>query len=233
MGDTAVLAIALPETESAVRKALDAERRKLQAWAAGVIRDIEDQRDHGLRRLDQVASALTEEGKAMPGKASPAKSRRRRSGRGRPTVAALAEKRRQAIHRFLVEQDRPLALAEIRRLLRLSEFSTRSALKRLILEGMVIRTGTGSGTRYQAKPDAASALAVDVGPPHNPLEGTLQGRLLATLEDRGSASLEELAQAVRTPREEVERECGGLIREEEIRMARRNGRPVYVHQQAA
>lgn len=233
MGDIAALAVVLPETESAVRKALDTERRKLQAWAAGLIRDIEDQRDYGLRRLDKVASALTDEGEGASRKASPAKSRRRRSGRGRPKVAALAEKRRQAVYRFLVEQGRSLALTEIRRSLRLSEFSTRSALKRLMVEGTVIRIGTGSGTRYQAKPGAASAPAVDVGPPHTPTEGTIQGRLLATLQDRGSASLEELAQAVRAPREKIERECGGLIREEEIRMARRNGRPVYVHQQAA
>jgi hypothetical protein len=55
---------------------------------------------------------------------------------------------------------------------------------------------------------------------------------LATLEDRGSASLEELAQALRASREEIQKECGALIREEEIRMARRDGRAVYVSQGA-
>ncbi|MBK5219780.1 MAG: hypothetical protein JJE35_08340 [Thermoleophilia bacterium] len=208
---------------------LEAERRKLQGWAAGLVRDIEDQRDRRLRSLDQASSALVQSDEAAP-KGAPAKRTRRRKKRG-PNAAVLAERRRHAIYRFLVEQRRPLGFSEIYRSLRLSEFSTRSALKRLVEEKMVIRTGTGSATRYEARPDGSGVSTGGSAPPND--QGTVQGRLLATIEDRGSASVDELAQAVGAPREEVQRECGALIREEEIRMARRDGRAVYVSQRAA
>ncbi len=227
MGDFAALAVALPDTESAVRKALDAERRKLRSWATSLIRDIENQRDSGLRRLDQAASVLFEDDKGAPKAASGKRKRRRSKKRRGPTAAAIAESRRQAMHRFLVEQGRPTAFSEIHRSLRLSEFSTRSVLRGLIGEGAVVRIGTGSATRYQARSESLTALPLAQG------QGAIQGRLLATLNDRGSASLEELAQAVRASREAVEKECGALIREEKIRMARRDGRAVYVSQRAA
>jgi hypothetical protein len=233
MGDMSTLAAVLPDTESAVRKALDAERRKLRAWAASLIGDIEAQRDLGLRRLDRAASVLSEDDKDAP-KASGKRQRRRSRKRRGPTAAAVAESRRQAMHRFLVEQERPTAFSELHRSLRLSEFSARSALKRLIAEGAVARIGTGSATRYQARSDNLTDSAPSAGArPLAQEQGTMQGRLLATLEDRGSASLEELAQAVRASREEIQKECGTLIREEEIRMARRDGRAVYVSQGAA
>jgi predicted ArsR family transcriptional regulator len=184
--------------------------------------------------LDRAASVLSEDHKSGPkatsGKRQKRGSRKRRS----PTAAAVAESRRQAMHRFLVEQGRPTAFSEIHRSLRLSEFSARSALKRLIAEGAVARVGTGSATRYQARSESLADSAPSAGArPLAQAQGTMQGRLLATLEDRGSASLEELAQAVRASREVIEKECGVLIREEEIRMARRDGRAVYVSQGAA
>ncbi len=230
MSDIAEVTVALPDTESAVRKVLEAERRKLRAWAAGRVRDIESQRDRRLRGLDQVALALAEGDEAAP-KAAPAKQKRSRKKRGQ-TAAAIAERRRHAVHRFLVEQRRPLGLLEIRRALRLSEFSTRSALKRLIGEEIVLRIGTGSATRYEARPDGSGVPAGEQVPRPGG-RGTVQGRLLATIDDRGSASAEELAQAVRAPREEVQKECGALVREEEIQMARRDGRAVYVSRRAA
>jgi hypothetical protein len=233
MGDIAGLAVALPDTESAVRRALEAERRKLRAWAISLIRDIEDQRDLGLRRLDRAASVLAE-GDTGVSKASGKRKRRRSRKRRGPSAAAVAENRRQAMHRFLVEQGRPTAFSEIHRSLRLSEFSARSVLKRLMAEGAVARVGTGSATRYQARSESLADSVPGAGArPLAQRQGTMQGRLLATLEDRGSASLEELAQAVRASREEIEKECGALIREEEIHMARRDGRAVYVSQGAA
>lgn len=230
MSGIAEVVVELPDTESAVRKVLESERRKLKTWAAGLVKDIEDQRDGGLRRLDQAASVLVQGDDAVE-KPAPLSSKRSRGRRG-PTVAVQAERRRQAIHRFLVEQGRALAFSEIRRALRLSEFSTRSALKRLIEEGMVTRIGTRGTTRYEARPAGAGSAAV-LPAPRPGGEGTLQGRLLETIEDRGSASAEELAQAIRAPREEVQKACGAMVREEEIRMASRDGRPVYVSQVAA
>ena len=130
----------------------------------------------------------------------------------------------------MAEQAQPLALGEIRRQLSISEFSTRSALKRLIEERRVIRSGTGAMTRYATSGERSTTSS--------PIQqardiGTAQGRILAILEDRASASLAELAQALRMPAEEVRRECGALIREGEVRMARVNGRAVYLRQRAA
>jgi DNA-binding Lrp family transcriptional regulator len=215
----------LPDTGSTVRKALETERRKLHAWAAGLVKEVEGRRDDGLRRLDRAESALVGNAE-IAGKPAPSRSRRTGGKRG-PSVAVLAERRREAILRFLVEQGRAMTFSEIRTTLRLSEFSTRSALKRLIEEGKVVRTGTRATTRYAASGEGAGSTAGSPG--RRPDDGgTLQGRLVELVVDRGSASAEELAQALYVPREEIQAVCGGLIREEELRMANRGGRPVYV-----
>jgi hypothetical protein len=215
----------LPDTGSTVRKALETERRRLHAWAAGLVKEVEGRRDEALRHLDLSESALARDTEVVA-KTAPTRSRRPAGKRG-PSVAVLAERRRKAILRFLIEQGRALAFSEIRAALRFTEFSTRSALKRLIAEGKVVRTGAREATRYAAKGDGAGSVATlpGCGPDDG---GTLQGRLIELIADRGSASVEELAQALRVPREEIQAACGGLVREEEIRMASRGGRPVYV-----
>jgi predicted HTH transcriptional regulator len=202
---------------------LEVERRKLKTWAAGLTREVERRRDEGLRRLDLSESALVAEATIV---VTAPQGRSRRTGERGATVAVLAERRREAIIRFLVEQRDAVTFSTIHKTLRLSEFSTRSALKRLIKEGSVVRTGTGAGTRYAARDEGAGSTAVPLRGQPDP-GGTLQGRLLELVEDRGSATSEELAQALRVPREEIQAECGRLIREEEIRMASRDGRPVY------
>jgi hypothetical protein len=217
--------IELPDTGSMVHKALETERRRLHAWAAGLVKEVEGRRDEALRRLDLSESALARDPEVVA-KPAPTRSRRPVGKRG-PSVAVLAERRREAILRFLVEQGRALAFSEIRAALRFTEFSTRSALKRLMGEGKVVRTGAREAMRYAAKSDGAGSVATL--PRRRPDDGgTLQGRLIELIADRGSASVEELAQALRVPREEIQAACGGLIREEEIRMASRGGRPVYV-----
>jgi hypothetical protein len=215
----------LPDAGSTVRKALETERRRLHAWAAGLVKEVEGRRDEALRRLDLSESALTK-GTEVAAKRALTRSRPPGGKRG-PSVAALAERRREAILRFLVEQGRPLGFSEIHAAVRFTEFSTRSALKRLIAEGKVVRTGARETTKYAARDEGAGSPArlPERGPDDG---GTLQGRLVELIADRGSASAEELAQALRVPREEIQATCGGLIREEEIRMASRGGRPVYV-----
>lgn len=215
----------LPDTGSRVRKALETERRRLHAWAAGLVKEVEGRRDEGLRRLDLSESALAK-GTEVVAKPAPTRSRRPGGKRG-PSVAVAAERRREAILRFLVEQGRAMSFSEIRTALRFTEFSTRSALRRLVKEGKVVRTGVRETTRYAARGETAGSLARLPGRGPDD-DGTLQGRLVELIVDRGSASAEELAQALRVPREEIQATCGGLIREEEIRMASRGGRPVYV-----
>jgi hypothetical protein len=222
MDDLATLAVALPETEAAVLKMLHGERSKLEARAATLIKQIEEQRDRGVRQLDRAAAALSGEGTPRRQAASRPKKRRARKKSGK-TTAEEARERRLAIHRYMEEQARPLKSAEIAKALRLPEFSTKSALRRLIKDGTVIRTGTGSGTRYQL---ASQELGRDK-------RETPQGRILTTIEDRGSASVEELAQAARISIDQAERECGSLIVEGVIHMTRHSGRPMYVMQAAA
>jgi DNA-binding Lrp family transcriptional regulator len=215
----------LPDTGSTVRKALEAERRRLHAWAAGLVKEVEGRRDEALRRLDLSESALTRDTEVVA-KPKPARSKRP-GGKGGMSPAVLAERRREAILRFLVEQGRALSFSEIRTAMRFPEFSTRSALRRLVKEGKVIRTGASEATRYASRDAGAGSVAVlpNGGPD---CDGTLQGRLVELIADRGSASVEELAQALRVSREEIQAVCGGLVREEEIRMASRGARPVYV-----
>jgi catalase (peroxidase I) len=38
---------------------LETERRRLHAWAAGLVKEVEGRRDEALRRLDVSESALT------------------------------------------------------------------------------------------------------------------------------------------------------------------------------
>lgn len=120
-----------------------------------------------------------------------------------------------------------MSFSEIHASMRFPEFSTRSALRRLVKEGKALRTGAAEATRYAARDAGAGSVAAltERGPDGG---GTLQGRLVELIAERGSASVEELAQALRVSREEIQAACGGLVREEEIRMASRGGRPVYV-----
>jgi hypothetical protein len=226
-------------SEVAVLDVVEAQRQEIRQSASAEIGKVEDRRDRELRRLDQVAAVFGSGATSVPGKSSttrsaPKPSRQRRRQKKRRSVAVEARERREAIYRHLLEQARPLAKGEIRQALRTTDFSTSSALKWLAQEGRVKRTGVGAATRYEAKPESPSD---DSGFAQSVLsaraQGSAQGRILTILEDRGSASLSELAQALRTPLEQVRKECGALIREEEICMARRDGQPVYALQRVA
>lgn len=229
MAQAAGLKISPPDTDVAVRKFLEAERRRVREWSTSVVKEVHEQRDGALRRLEEAAGAL---GLSVLPKVT-STSRARSKKHSKPTAAALAAERRAAIHRFLSERGIPLAFREIQTALRLSDFSTRSALRRLVEEGLVIQTGVGSSTRYQARTDGSAGSQASRSDSPSPQGGTTQGSLLAIIEERSLASLEELGQATGLPADEVERECGALIREGEIRMARSNGRPVYVLNKAA
>lgn len=212
-----------PASKDAILKAVETERRKLTQWFASRVREIEIEHDGRLAGLERVVRALDSESAT----ANTAVKRPRPKKAKSP--AALAGEKRDAIVRLLGERSEPLALGEIHRTLRISEFSARSALKRLVSEGGIRRLGTGAATRYEAIPDRSTGGA---SAPEG-RSGTLQGRLLAIVQDRASASLEELGQAVGAAGDEVRHACGALIAEGEIQMGRRDGRPVYVVRRAA
>lgn len=210
-----------PSTREAVLKTLEVQRGKIERWKRDRIRGIEQEGDRELADLDRALRALDGESRAAGTRSGRVKSEGGRS------PAALAAKRREAVVRLLEESSEGASIAEIARRLRFTEFSTRSALRRLVKEGSVRRLGSGTATRYESRRARRSASGMA-----DPA-GTLEGRVLGLIRDRASASLEELAQATGAPADEVRRVCGGLVAEGEIRMARRDGHPVYTAPRAA
>jgi hypothetical protein len=220
---------AAPPDLAAVRRLLDSEARAVRAWAQEEIAAIEGQRDESVRRLESAAMALDrQEPASEPQPQDPPRSgkpRRRRSKRPATTPAAARE-RREAVLRYLREQGAPRSRSEICRALSLSPDCVANALRILRAEAHVEQVGNRSATRYRARgaasPGGSRGLPV-------PREASVQGQILETLQERGWASLDELVQATGAPREEVLRECGVLVKEEEIHMGRREGRSVYVY----
>jgi hypothetical protein len=225
------MAAEAPGGAAAVLEVLEGQRQEVRQWMLAGIKSLEDECGDELRRLDRAAAALGGVSRKPAAKAGPEalpqpRSRaKRRSKRKRPGSAQAIDERCEAVFRFLDEQEEPQAKGEIRSALRISDFGAASAVERLMEEGRVRRMGTGSGTRYEAKRRASkprpSSLSVLE-------EGTIQGKALAIIRDRGRASCEELAQALRVAPELIQRECAVLIAEGEIRMDRYEGKSVYV-----
>lgn len=222
-----------PGGAAAVLEVLEGQRQEVRQWMLAGIKSLEDECGDELRRLDRAAAALLggvsrrSTVKAGPEESPRPRSRtKRRSKRKRPGSAQAIHERCEAVFRFLDEQEEPQATGQIRGALRLSGFGAASALERLMEEGRVRRMGTGSGTRYEAKRRASKSRQSSPGVAE---EGTIQGRALTIIRDRGRASREEVAQALRVAPELIQRECAGLIAEEEIRMDRHGGKSVYVY----
>ncbi len=218
---------------AAVRATIEGQAREIRDWARGEIGRVEARRDEALRRLDRAIACLgdSDEGPSAQPRTRPAARRprkRRRSSRAATTPAAVRE-RCEAVLQFLHELARPVSRGEICHALNLSPHTVSTALSRLCDEGKAERIGSGPGTRYRATAGGtAQRFGASAGGTHR--EGTVQGRILATLQERGWASLDELVQAIGVPRDEVLKECGLLVKEEEIHMGRREGRSVYICQ---
>ncbi|MDX6625425.1 MAG: hypothetical protein QOE56_414 [Solirubrobacterales bacterium] len=222
--DDADLLAAIEQRKQAIREKRERKFKEIEAECADA-----------LGRLDLAIAALSgEKGKPTPPKATPVsgsppqrKSRRRRRA-PMSTTPAAAKERREASFRYLVEVGRAVAPREVKRDLNLTPSSVQSAMARLVEEGRAVRFGVGNGTRYEAKRGPAAAREAGVSQSHD--QGSLAGRILETVEERGYASLDELAQATGCSREEVRRACAALQVEEELKMEQRNGRSVYVRE---
>jgi hypothetical protein len=221
-----------------VLDAIEAKRREIRESASATIREVEAERDDELGRLDRAVAALYgAEVKPLPAETSPpaaqpsSKPKRRRRGGSAGSAAAVRE-RREKVFRFLVEEGKPIAREQISRALKISAYATRTALQRLCEEGKVARTGAHAATRYQARvKKSAAGPTLPLSAP--PQEGTLEGRVLAMIQDRGSPYLDELPQATGASLEQIRNVCGALVREEEIHMSQRNGRPICVSRRDA
>jgi hypothetical protein len=215
-----------PPTATAVHTAMEAQARALRAWASAEIERVKAQRDEELDRLDKALALLDagrtdEPARGGEGAKRVRKASHRRASRSATTPAAV-RRRRDAVLQCLLDQGKPLSRGDVCRLLRLTPHTVNTALNLLCREGKARRIGSGAGTRYEA-------IGGRLPNPQLSKEGTLGGRIVETVKERGYACLEELVQAVGAPREEVLRECGALLKQGEIQMDRREGRPVYLY----
>lgn len=181
-----------------------------------------------LAALDKAAKALgVEPVPTSTGEQSAPSPRRKPKGRRRQKSSpshADADARRERLYKWLAEQGEPRSGSEAWTALDFSKNEFRTAIDRLLEEGWVNKTGERQFTRY----------TVAAGPPPVPsrpdseADGTPAGRLLAIISARGFATALELAADTGMPEGEVKTLCGQMIREEEVHMEQRAGRPGYV-----
>lgn len=219
MSDVGALMIEPPDPRSGLRKEAEAERRKFELWEEKLIKAIRQEKGRLLKEVGEAEASLAKTINSARRRKSKRRGRSTTRG-GKPTV--VGQKQREGILGLLRAEKRDMAMGEIRKTLNISESSAGNALRFLIESEMVSQVGSGSRTRYRAvSTDGQSGR-------RGSDTGTLQGRLLEAIAACGQASLEELAAAVGAPAEEVQRNCGALLRDEEIHMDRFDGRPVYV-----
>ena len=211
----------MPRGIAGVLECAEAEEEKVRRRASAAIKQLEGERDRELAALAEVIGRLRQD--ESPDSEPPKRPARRRPARRRsgqsPTQNAL--QRADQVLRFLAEEEGKVKFAEIKGALRLTDSMTAGALKRLVSAGRIEREGRGSSTRYFLSAAQASGAGIRAEP-------TRSGRILELVASRGSAGANELAQALGISVEEVERECGTLIADEHLRMASRQGTPVYV-----
>jgi len=200
----------------AVLEAIAAERQEARGW---------------LKRLDAAEAAIKGRSLAAPPKpiAGPP-PRQKRKGKGATTSPAEALARQAKVHRFIAEQGGLVAPKDIRAATGLSENTFRTAASRLVEAGKLRREGDRQFTRYESikSPTGDAEESPTAPPPSAPPQGTLVGRVLATIQSCEFATVDELADLLDEDPALIESQAGSLIREEEIRMERRNGRVGYV-----
>jgi len=213
-----------PSAVAAVREVIKDQQKQLREWYSTELHRLKEHRDREMNHLERALGTLNgdEEESSPTTTKRPRRSRRRRSSRASGTPAAIQE-RCEAILRYLVEQGEALSRNAVCSALDLSPHVAQTALRLLCDEGKVVRVGIGAGTRYRAANDRQQGNRGPVG-----AEGTLQGRILALIEERGWATLDELVQATNAPRKEVLRECDVLVREGEIYITQRENHSAYV-----
>jgi len=150
----------------AVRRAIEAQQRRVWEAFEAEVRRAEAERDDRLRRLKSAAIALDGSGPetaeiSTEASAPPQPKRRRRRAGGRSRVDV--RKRREAVFRELVERGVAVGPIQISRALNVPIRVIRNDLKQLCEEDKVERVGSGSGTSYEAKVKRSAAGPTGVG----------------------------------------------------------------------
>jgi DNA-binding Lrp family transcriptional regulator len=211
-----------PAAVAAIREAIKDQQKQLHERYSREMRELKQRRDSESNSLKRALAGL-EDGESRAPEPKKKRTRARRRSRAEASPAAVKE-RCEAILRFLEEQGTPLSRSAICSSLGLSSHVVRTALRLLTEEGKVLRRGTGAGTRYQAAIRTAGTAAAS----SDLAEGTLQGRIVSIIEERGWASVDELVQATGATRPEVQRQVEALVREGEITAKQHEGVIVFV-----
>jgi hypothetical protein len=156
--------------------------------------------------------------------------------RGKKTAAEHAAANREHIVTLLQQRGHRMPPEAIKVEVPMTQAQAGAAFKRLIGEGRVRRHGPTTRPEYEAVMDAdVPDLKVPfVGEPRSATEqGTSGGRILSFVKANEGASEEELVERLDMLAEDVRSECGKLLREGEIRFARRDGRNIYVEDPSA
>lgn len=191
---------------------------------AAVLEVVEVQRKvlrDELKTLDTIAAKLG--GEVEEAVAQLSSAPRPKSRKGIKTNSPAAAKRRQLqVYEYLVAIGGEVAPKAIRDALGLNENQVRKATQRLAEAGKVRKKGERQHTRYEVITDAPSTT------PTASVPGTLSGRALTEMQERGFVTPAELTELTGEGEETIRKVCGQLIREEEIRWERRGERRGYV-----
>lgn len=209
-----------------------------EAYGTGaVLAVVEDQRralSAELKTLTSIAAKLGGNPADEPSAPRPLRPKRkpgRRASRPHPNSQQAASERSEELFSFLVQKGSKVAPRVAREALNMTETQLRAAGERLMKQGRMRRTGERNNTLYEAiaaggkDPNTPEAPSVRTsGPP----AATIPGRILTLAGEKEGVTLGGLMADLGLSEGRVREECGKLIAEEELRMARRNGNSIYV-----
>jgi hypothetical protein len=212
-----------------MRDAIEGERRALQ-----------DELQLLDKALEQLGGREAADRKIGPASLSrevnrPGRLPKRRK-RGKKSAAELAAANRERIVTLLGQRGARMSPEAIKAEIPMTQSQASAAFKKLIAEGRIRRLGPTTRPEYEVatQADASDLAAPSAGLQHATTEqGTLGGRILDLIKANEGAGEEELAERLAVHLDEVRVECGKLLREGEIRFARRDGRNIYVEDPSA
>lgn len=211
-----------------MRDAIEAERHALEKEVQLLGKALEQLggREAGAAEIQTDANKR----QITPTRRSP-----KRRTRGKKTAAEQAAANRELIVTRLQQRGGRMSPEAIKVEVPMTQAQATAAFKKLVGEGRVRRHGPTTRPEYEVAEDA------DVPQSDSPVgeqratteQGTSGGRILNLIKANEGASEEELAERLDLLAEEVRSECGKLLREGEIRFARRDGQNIYVEDPSA
>jgi hypothetical protein len=212
-----------------MRDAIEGERRALEKELRLL--------DKALEQLGGRETADRKIGSASSNRAvtRPRRVPNRRT-RGKRSAAQRAAANRERIVTLLRQRGARMSPEAIKVEIPMTQSQASAAFKRLIVEGRIRRLGPTTRPEYEVatKADGSDLAVPSAGSQHAATQqGTRGGRILDLIKANEGAGEEELAERLDLPLDEVRVECGKLLREGEIRFARRDGRNIYVEDPSA